>query len=104
MPELCTYRCEACGHVETLESPAERAAARQRAPWRRLSQGVSACTPGERAQHSSTMIAKFHSTDSEAPAGCDDGKPALKARINAFAVALGIDESAYADLGVDLLS
>ena len=21
MPELCTYRCEACGHVETLEAP-----------------------------------------------------------------------------------
>jgi hypothetical protein len=20
MPELCTYRCEACGHVETLEA------------------------------------------------------------------------------------
>jgi len=25
MPELCTYRCEACGHVETLEAqPNER--------------------------------------------------------------------------------
>ena len=25
MPELCTYRCEACGHVETLEvQPNER--------------------------------------------------------------------------------
>jgi hypothetical protein len=25
MPELCTYRCEACGHVETLEAqPKER--------------------------------------------------------------------------------
>ncbi len=25
MPELCTYRCEACGHVETLEAqPTER--------------------------------------------------------------------------------
>jgi hypothetical protein len=22
MPELCTYRCEACGHVETLEAHA----------------------------------------------------------------------------------
>jgi hypothetical protein len=25
MPELCTYRCEACGHVDTLEAqPSER--------------------------------------------------------------------------------